>query len=119
MNWIAWRSASGRPKVTRILEYSIIMSRARWAIPTGRAPCPRIRPSEIHFCASEKPPPTAPMTFAAGTRTLSKRICQGASPIIVGQFRSSTTPGLFKSTAKQVIPPRARFSGSVKAINWT
>src|SRR4030095_2443324 len=96
MNWIAWRSARGGPKVTRTFEYSIIMSSARRAMPTGRAPWPRMRPSPIHFCARENPPPTWPITLAAGTRTFSNTSCQGASPIIVGHWRSSRTPRAFQ-----------------------
>ena len=37
---------------------------------------------------------------------------------MVGQRRSMVTPGVSMSTRKQVMPPRARFSGSVTAMTW-
>ncbi len=60
-----------------------------------------------------------PMTFAAGHADVfedesARRLAHHRWPLPFEE-----TPGLLRSTAKQVMPPRAFFSGSVRAINWT
>ena len=86
-------------------------------MPTAWAPIVgRLRASVA--IAIGKPLPSSPMRFSTGTRTFSKASSQGLSPIIVGHWRTSVTPGDFISTISTLMPPRWRFSGSVTQTTW-
>ena len=71
LNWIAWCSAIGLPKVRRSCEYFSASSSARWASPTPRA-ATLTRPSSSAsiICAKPlfRPASSPPRMFSAGQR---------------------------------------------------
>ena len=72
-HWIAWRSESGTPKVTRCGAYSTIMSSARCAMPTDQAAI-WMRRVPSRSCIGAKPLPSVPSSFQPSTRQSSSAI---------------------------------------------
>src|SRR5262252_6263508 len=75
MNWFAWWSRIGWPKVLRTAEYSSASSIAPRAIPIAWPAIP-IRPPSSVLIAILKPSPSFPRRFFAGTRQSSRKIVQ-------------------------------------------
>src|SRR3954467_6490019 len=68
LNWMPWSWLIGFPNAIRSFEYWFAKSVAPWAMPTACAAAPsRVRSSTVR--ATDRPFPSAPTMFAAGTRT--------------------------------------------------
>ena len=106
MNWIAWYSEIGLPKLIRCWAYSSERSKAYSHMPMQLAEM-EMRPSEIPNMAIWKPWSNAPIRRSAGTRTLSNDIEPQSPPIwpMTGNTPSKVYPGAVVSTKKALMPP--------------
>ena len=79
------------------------------------------RPLVSEPIAMPKPAPTSPSTAPSGTKQSSnvRSASLIASEPIVVSTRVTLNPGVPRSTRNAVMPPRARFAGSVTAITST
>ena len=89
------------PNCLRSRAYAVATSRAPWAIPTAWAAIPGRLRSNV-FIARPKPSPSAPIRFAAGTRTPSKASSAVGLPRIpiLCSMRVTSKPGVGTSTMK-------------------